>query len=141
MPDSQTMTVQLGGQERTLRLSVAAVRYAETQHDVTFQLQELMQDPVAVVPRLLQICLLLEDGDVSEAQALRWLAQSDRQEEIEDFLLTQLERVVDVMGKSSRALQDAVPDPPEAHVSVVREALEKVMREQMGSSSGGRSTA
>jgi hypothetical protein len=144
MADTQTLCVSLGGEERELRLSVAVVRLAEQRHDVTFELQELMQDPVAVVPRLLHMCLLVDDEDVTESQALRWLAKKDAetQEKVEDFLLNQLERVVDIMGKSSAALRKAVPRLSDDERQIMTDAMQKEIRriaDQQGqnSSTGG----
>jgi hypothetical protein len=141
MTDSQTLTVDLGGEERELRLSASAVRYAEERHDVSLDLQELLQNPVAVVPRLVQICLLPYDEDVTEAQAAKWMVQCDREEEVEDFLLIQLERVVDIMGKSSTTLQKGLPKVPDDQKELMERAMTRFLERQSNGSTGKDSTA
>ncbi len=82
MAKREALSVHLGGEERVVRLSVGAFRYAKQRHGVTVSLAALQSGDLGVLSQILWVALLPDDPGVTEQQVLEWLMELDEEEEM-----------------------------------------------------------
>ena len=77
----EAVTVEIAGQERTLRLSMSAFRLAQLRHGTTVTLEDLASVDLTLIPRLIWIARLPGEPALTEEECLLELAHDEAAEE------------------------------------------------------------
>jgi len=104
----EAIVVDLGGKARRIKLGPAAFRLAAIKHGSTITSAELSAPSLATLAHLMWVGLLPDEPDLSEDEAILWLAQAEDEGAVMAKVRLALERMADGLN---RAFGDAGNGP------------------------------
>lgn len=96
----EAITINLNGEEKTLKLGPAAFRLAELKHKITFTAEDLNGPTLAMLARFAYVACLVDDPKLKEGDFLVAMANSD-----EGAILSAVGKALSRMTEGLTALQ------------------------------------
>lgn len=95
---AEALTVDLGGQRRTLKLSAGAIRLAQVRHGLSLTPAMIEEVGQGLPATLTWVALLPDNPDLTESDALVWIAQlsPDEEERVTRHVLNRYRAVTQV---------------------------------------------
>jgi hypothetical protein len=104
----EAISIELGGKVRRIKIGSAAFRLAQLKHDCNLTIADFSEPTLEMLARAVWIGLLPDEPDLTESEAMVWIASADESDAIAK-VVTALSRMTEGLSAAMGGVSPRKP--------------------------------